>query len=134
MAQSVTAADLLPDFRTLFPEFDNDSDARVTIYLNLAISIFCKCTNATLYLAAHLLSVADSVGMSQSGSTLQLPNENLDILPLTEADVGQKTAKFANIASMKDMVYTTTTYGVIYLQLKKACLGYVFAAGVSGGC
>ena len=131
---TLTAADLLPEFRLTFPEFDGDDDARVTQYLDLALCIFCKCEKAVLYLAAHLLSMSDCSGMSESGSIVPCPGENQNNLPLQSAKVGQKQATFAQIASMKDMVYTTTNYGIIYLQLKKACLSYIFSAGVAGGC
>jgi len=134
MSSNITAEDLLPTFRATFPEFDSDNDSRVTIYLNLAISIFCKCENAIIYLAAHLLSMADCSGMNTSGATSLCPGENQNVLPLSSAKVGQKQANFMKIASTNDSIYTTTNYGIIYLQLKKACLGYVFAAGVSGGC
>jgi len=134
MACNKTAADLLPDFRSTFPEFDSDDDARVLMYIDLALCIFCKCEKATLYLAAHLLSMADCSNMSESGATPQCPGENQNTLPLTSAKVGPKQATFGKMSSQQDMVYTTTTYGIMYLQLKKACLSYVFAAGVAGAC
>jgi hypothetical protein len=78
--------------------------------------------------------MADCSGMNTSGATSLCPGENQNVLPLSSAKVGQKQANFMKIASTNDSIYTTTNYGIIYLQLKKACLGYVFAAGVSGGC
>jgi len=125
----MAASDLLPEFRVLFPEFATEPDAKVLIYLGLALSTFAKCTNATLYLAAHNLVMANSAGIGSTGGTI---GNNQDSLPLKSMQVDGKSASFMEVTRDKDSQYSTTTYGLFFLQLKKACSSYIFSIGNSG--
>lgn len=125
----MAASDLLPEFRALFPEFATEPDAKVLIYLGLALSTFAKCTNATLYLAAHNLVMANSAGIGSTGGTI---GSNQDSLPLKSMQVDGKSASFMEVTKDKDAQYSTTTYGLFFLQLKKACSSYIFSIGNSG--
>ena len=127
----MTADDLLPKFRVLFPEFTSAPDIEVKVYLNLAIATFSKCEDATLYLAAHNLTMANSAGIGNA-STVATTGNNQDSLPLTAMGVDGKSAKFGSIGKDKDAQYSTTTYGLFFLQLKKACASYVFAMRNAG--
>ena len=135
MSVAGTAEEMLPIFKTTFPEFNGTSDDRVLVFLNLARTIFYKCQDATLYLAAHLLVLANSNGIGDESATDQQIGGNQASLPLSMAKVGNKQAMFAQFTkNSNDTQYVTTNYGVIFLQLKNACLQYKFAAGVAGGC
>ena len=125
-----TAAEMLPIFRVDFPEFVSTSDDRVTFFLNLSRNIFYKCQDATLFLTAHLLTLADSSGI---GETISSIGSNQSALPVNMAKVGNKQVKFNETYVGKDSQYTTTNYGLIYLQLRDACLSYKLTLGVSGG-
>ena len=125
----MTASDLLPEFRVLFPEFNSEPEAKVTIYLDLAIATFAKCKNATLYLAAHNLIMANSAGIGSSGDSV---GNNQNALPLQSMQVDGKSASFMKVAKDKDAQYTTSTYGLLFLQLRKACASYVFSIGNTG--
>ncbi len=125
----MTANDLLPKFRELFPEFSAEPDAKVLIYLELALGTFAKCTNATVYLAAHNLVMGNSAGIGSTGETV---GNNQASLPLQSMGVDGKSASFMKITKDKDAQYSTTTYGLFFLQLKKACANYVLSLGNSG--
>ena len=127
----LTVDELLPFFRDLFPEFANESDVRVKTHLKLAILTFNKCQNATLYLCAHNLAMSNSAGIGLSGTVATMGN-NQASLPLSSMKVDGKSARFMSVAKKADTQYTTTTYGLFFLQLKKSCLPYVFSAGSAG--
>jgi hypothetical protein len=127
----MTADDLLPKFRVLFPEFTSEPDIKVKVYLNLAITTFSKCEDATLYLAAHNLTMANSAGIGNL-STVPTTGNNQDSLPLKAMGVDGKNARFGSIGKNKDAQYSTTTYGLFFLQLRKACASYIFAMSNAG--
>jgi hypothetical protein len=128
----MTPTDLLPEFRALFPEFNAESDAKVETYLNIALITFNKCHQAVLYLAAHNLVMANSAGIGNS-STVPSTGNNQSSLALKSASVDGKSASFAMSTKGKDAQFTTTSYGLLFLQLKKACGYYALSVGVSGG-
>lgn len=131
MAEAGTLLEMLPLFRERFPEFIGEEDKRITTYLSLARTIFCKCGEATLYLAAHLLVMANSNGMGKAGNTQEL-GTNQDAQALESIKVDSKTVSFSKMTAPQDAVYTTTNYGMIFLQLKKACSKFALAMGTAG--
>ena len=127
---SGTPQEMLPIFREYFPEFSHVSDDKVLLYLRLASQIFCLCQDATLYLAAHLLSTAQYAGIGgfTGGSGTSLPYQ--------QTKVGSKQVQyFQSAKNSDDLQYTTTQYGMMYLQLRRACQDYTTRAlRVCGVC
>lgn len=120
--------ELLIKFRALFPEFQNVSDVVVLLYIEMAGKIFCACTTAQLYLAAHLLTLDDANGVGQNGGSVggsldggngEVTNERVGELEVTTKAMADKGA---------DTYYTTTPYGRRYIVLRNACPAYVFSA------
>ena len=77
----MTVETLLPLFRTRFPEFITQTDARLKMYLADALIIFALSETAVLYLAAHLLSLdidsgAGSTGASTDGGDGEVVSES----------------------------------------------------------
>ena len=136
---AVTSAELLPEFRLLFIEFANVSDAEVLTYIGLALSIFAKCTNATLWLAAYLLNEyleeeASSSGGTGSGTGSGGTESSGQIIKM---QVDSKLVQFKSLetgTNPSDEQYLNNRYGKMYLRLKASCLNYYLVGGVFGGC
>ena len=122
----MTIDELLPLFRTRFPEFITQLDARLEMYLGDAIQIHSLCETATLYLAAHLLSLdiesgAGSTGASSDGGDGEITSES----------AGGVSASFNSQADKgKDVFYMSTAYGRRYIALRNACPGYRFSVRI----
>ena len=114
---------LLPLFRTRFPEFVTQTDARIEMYLGDALIIFALSETAVLYLAAHLLTLdidsgAGSTGASTDGGDGEVVSES----------AGGVSASFKSGAKKeKDVFYMSTAYGRRYIALRNACPGYRFS-------
>ena len=135
MAYARAVDQLLPEFREVFPEFKETPDAKVKRYLALARQIFCKCEDGTLYLAAHLLVMANSSGMGEAGSVQTLGANQMAQGKIQSAKIDSKAVTFdtsTKTTNAQDAVYTTTNYGLMYLQLRDACAAYVLAMGNAG--
>jgi len=122
----MTVEELLPLFRTRFPEFDAQSDARIEAYLGDALLIHALCETAVLYLTAHLLTLdiesgAGSTGASSDGGDGEVVSES----------AGGVSASFKSQADKgKDVFYMSTAYGRRYIALRNACPGYAFSVRV----
>lgn len=122
----------IDQFRALFPEFEKIAAARVRTYIELATAIFNKGNKATLYLAAHLLVLAEDYKMGDANGQPHA-GETQNLLALASARIDSKSVSFiAMCKNATDNFYTTTLYGLIFLQLRRACANYVFALGVAG--
>ena len=123
----IVPSDLLPQFRVLFPEFAAIPDAQVEEYLGVAIAMFIKCTNVTLWLAAFLLnedisaSVDPSGGGTISGQILRM-----------KVDSKEVQASKVSTDNPSDEQYMINRYGRMYLRLRAACLGFVLSGGIYG--
>ena len=115
--------ELLPEFRVRFPEFDGESDAKVLLYLGDACAIFSCCTKATIYLAAHLLSLDLVSGTGEAGEGGGVDGGNGVV---ASESVGSVSTSYKNgsDANAKDVFYETTPYGRKYIQFRNACAGY----------
>ena len=108
---------------TRFPVFDGQSDATVTLYLEDALCIFKLCDRAVIYLAAHLCSL----DIDQSGNT----GIDSGLGEITSEKIGQKAVTYKTQASVeKDVFYTTTKYGRMFLQLRDKCPSRAFTPRV----
>lgn len=112
-----TAADLLPDFRIRFQEFVSETNERVTLYLIDALTIFSGCKTATLYLAAHLLTLDNDAGVGGSGASVDGGGGET-----TSETVGAESVSLMSQAERgSETFYTTTAYGRRYLALRNTC-------------
>ena len=114
---------LLPLFRIRFPEFITQIDARLEMYLADALLIHALCETATLYLAAHLLTVDMDSGASSTGASVDGGDGEV-----TSESAGGVSASFKSQADKgKDVFYMSTSYGRRYVALRNACPGYKFS-------
>ena len=122
-----TAAELLPDFRTRFPEFQSESDERVTLYLDDAIIIFSGCKTATQYLAAHLLTLDNANELGRSGGTVDGGSGE----SVSETVGAESVSLMAQAERGSETFYSSTPYGRRFLALKKSCPRHVFSVFVA---
>lgn len=125
----MTAEQLLPVFRDQFPEFSAKIDETVLLYLNNAMLIHAICGMATVYLAAHLLTIDLESGVGGSGGSIDGGGSR---------ETASETAKSVS-ASFKSMAqdgtddsfYTSTPYGRMYIVLRNNCPGRKFSVRVA---
>ena len=123
------------EFRRFFPEFDSISDEAIQLRINAATAIFCTNSDATLYLAAHLLAldIANNVGGlgDSSGGSLDggsgvhtaesVGDVSVSMQPMTERN--------------EDNFYATTPYGRQYLAFRNTTPSFVIPGRVvTGSC
>lgn len=124
---------ILPKFDTKFPEFDlseiNKSfekdnvslaaDALIQLKkdaIALALTIYDVNELGTLYLAAHFFATKHAAMVHKVTSETHTNSE----MALTSMSVGAKSASFATMVdNNEDNVYTTTNYGLNFLQIKR---------------
>ena len=114
---------LLPDFRTRFPEFSGEVDARLLMYLGDACAVHSCSKKATQYLAAHFLTLDNETGAGIADRGADVDDGDGIV---TSERVGAVATTFANNASAnpKDGTYQTTAYGRRYIQFRNAAPGY----------
>lgn len=128
----MTAVELLPDFRSEFPEFDSVSDEIITKYLNNALMIHSICPGATIYLAAHLYALDQDSGIG----SVPGPDNPVDgggSAREVLADKGKEiSTTFKSVSGSKDgdSFYSSTPYGRMYLRLRDSCPGRKFSVRV----
>jgi len=121
---AIIVDNLLPLFRLRFPEFGDSVDATVTIFLEEALTIFCKTENGVLYLSAHLLSSALTLNTNTTASPTTTSNINCGVASASLSS-GSKSQSFKDIVRRpQDNTYITTLYGIKYLQFRDASQGY----------
>lgn len=118
----MTAAELLPLFRTRYPEFASVSDDEVLIQLGDALCIAGSCgTSAILALAAHLLVLDknqdDDTIDGGNGETTSESVGSVSVSMKSQADTGEEA------------FYTSTKYGRRYLILRRACRAFSVRVG-----
>lgn len=132
MGRARTPTEMLPDWRVVFPEFTDESDARCEYFLGLASDVFSACENATFYLAAHYLTEANNYAMNQAGGGAPVHGGTT---VYQRARVGELDAFFRDLVGQgneSDQSFVTTQYGIRFLDLRKRCPGWVLAIGVTG--
>ncbi len=114
---------LLPEFRTRFPEFDSVSDALVLLQLGDALSVFNCNDKATLFLAAHYLTLDTSSGVGVAGPGGGV-DEGLGVV--ASETVGKVSTSYKNASDInaKDAAYETTPYGRRFIQFRNSSPGY----------
>lgn len=115
---------LLPAFREQFPEFSpaNYTDEVVVEWLGVARDIHSLSSRATLYHAAHLLT------LDQAEPSTEV-KDNAGVL--TSEGVGPKRATYLTQAeSERDVFFARTKYGQIFLTLERRATA--FSARVYG--
>lgn len=122
----MTAEELLPAFRTRFPEFIAQTDARIEAYLGDALLIFTLCETAVLYLAAHLLTLDIESGSGSTGAS----SDGGDGEVTSESAGGVSASYKSQAAKEKDVFYMSTVYGRRYVTLRNACPGYRFSVRI----
>ena len=121
MTQPVPAS-LLPAFREQFAEFAPHNDVVVAEWLGVAREIHSLSTRATLYLAAHLLTLDQAEPNSEV-------KDNAGVL--TSEGVGPKRAAYLTQAeSERDVFFARTKYGRTFLTLERRATA--FSARVYG--
>ncbi len=125
----MTAAELLPDFREQFPEFDAMSDADVSKYLDNAILIHAICPMATVYLSSHLVTIDANTGIGGSGGSVDGGGIR-EVISEGAKSISSSFSKLAEDGS-KDAFYTNTAYGRMYIVLRDACPGKKFSVRVA---
>ena len=108
------------EFRARFPEFDEPvaTDAQVQQALTEAAAIHHCCSIATLFLAAHLLSIElDRAGNGGGGL-----DGGAGGMTLASATVGSESVSYqSGAADPKDSFFFTSSYGRQYLAHRNAC-------------
>lgn len=112
----------LTTFRTRFPEFAQTADSIVELALSDAKLLHARCPTATLFLAAHLLTLDQdetATGVDGgNGEASNMSDGSESISFVTQAETGQEA------------FYTTTKYGRRFLALEKRCIGKRFSVRV----
>lgn len=122
----MTSEELLPLFRTRFPEFITQPDSRLLMYLGDALHIHALCETAVLYLASHLLTIDNDTGAGSIGASM----DGGDGEVLSES-AGEVSASYkSQSAKEKDVFYMSTAYGRRYVALRNACPGYKFSVRI----
>lgn len=125
----MTAEQLLPEFRELFPEFSVKPDDEVLRYLNNALRIHALCGMATVYLAAHLCTLDANSGVGGSGGNVD-GGGSRETVSETAKSISASFAKLSKDGT-DDAFYTSTPYGRMYIVLRNNCPGRKFSIRVA---
>lgn len=103
------------DFKALFPEFSEESDTRIDLFIPIAQlsvneNVWGAMTDpATAFLTAHILSMANRGGSGAAG-------------PVTMEKVGDLQRGYGDLGSTLKSELATTPYGLEYLRLRNQLL------------
>jgi len=125
----MTAEQLLPVFREQFHEFNSKDDSNILIYLNNALLIHAICGMATVYLAAHILTIDIESGVGGSGGSV----DGGGMRETASETAKSVSASFKSMAQdgTDDSFYTSTPYGRMYIVLRNSCPGKKFSVRVA---
>ena len=127
----MTAEELLPIFRSEFPEYDSLSDDFVIGYLEKAMLIHAICPMATVYLAGHFIAVDQDSGIgSVEGPKYPVDSGGAAREVVSERGKNINTTFKSMAKKESDTFYTSTPYGRMYLVLRNACPGQGFSVRV----
>lgn len=114
----------LAEFRNRFPEFSDADDSLVLLYLGDAALIMSTQTRwldfydvANLYLAAHLLYLAEGTIDGDATPTFPLKHQEVD-------DVTIKNAVKDADAKLDDLY--STVYGKMYVKYRRICFTGIY--------
>ena len=125
----MTPAELLPTYRTEFPEHSGKSDDYILSRLSMAINIHSICEAATLYLAAHYVTIdtAASLGETDGGA----PVDSGGLREVLSESGKSISSSYSEISTKPgDSPFTSTLYGRYYLQFRDNCSGRRFSVRV----
>jgi len=122
-------SELLPIFREQFSEFDAKPDADVLVILANAIIVHCICPLATVYLAAHIVTVDTDSGVGGSGGAVDGGGSAREVSSETAKSISTSFESMSKSDS-GDSFYTATPYGRMYVILRDACPGRRFSVRV----
>lgn len=123
----MTSAELLPLFRTQFPEFACKTDDQSLRAINSALVIHAICELATIYLAAHICTIDKDSGVGEGGGSVDAGG----VREKTSDAADKISASFVSLASKEgDAFYTNTPYGRMYITMRDACSGRRFSVRV----
>lgn len=125
----MTAAELLPVFRDQFPEYNAKADDEILKYLNNALIIHALCELATVYLAAHLITIDADSGIGGSGGGVDSGGAAREVLSESAKNISTSFKSMAKDGT-DDSFYTSTPYGRMYVVLRNACPGRRFSVRV----
>jgi hypothetical protein len=125
----MTAAELLPIFREQFPEFDTKSDDVILLLLENALFVHCICPMATVYLAAHVVTVDTDSGVGGSGGAVDGGGSAREVSSETAKSISTSFESMSKSDS-GDSFYTATPYGRMYIILRDSCPGRRFSVRV----
>ena len=114
----------LPLFRQEFQELAEKPDADVGKALKLALQIHAVRQDATLYLAAHLLAMAQLQEVNKAGN---IPIDGGGFIKVSESMAGQTIAFQNPDATERSALLGTTSYGRTFLLLEKGSVAAIGA-------
>jgi len=120
---TLTASGLLPRFREQFPELSGKENADVLRSLELALQIHAVRRDAVLYLAAHLLAMAQD-RVNAAGSIVQ---DGGGFIKTMESMAGQSVMYENPGATERSALLGTTAYGRTFLLLEKGSVAGIGA-------
>ena len=118
-----TPATLLPKFRASFSELANKENADVLQALKLALQIHAVREDATLYLAAHLLAMAQDQKVNAAGTI----STGGGFITSMEQMAGQMVQYQNPDITMRSAVLGTSSYGKMFLVLEKGSIAAIGA-------
>ncbi len=108
-------------FRATFPapQFNYVNDAVLELYYNQALAIFGMCSQAMIFLAAHLITLDKENGLFSGEAGGSVDGGNGEV---TSEKVGQIQVNMVSAAeNARDVYFQTTPYGRKYIQFRNAC-------------
>lgn len=113
----MTIEQLRKKFREVFPEFNNIDDYRIDYYLRYSLIIFDKNIDGVLFLTAHNLSIMQSTNINNNEH--EHGNSSTTLRAISSMSVEDKKIVYEkNYKKDEDSSYSTTPYGVMFLQIK----------------
>lgn len=107
---------MLADFRRLFSEFLTVDDAVVEEYIDLAKEIHNIRKSATLYCAAHLLSISQDDTSQPDFGAVEVIQETIGPKSVTYRSQLQAQSQ---TETTREAFFNTSRYGRIFLVLEK---------------
>ena len=115
---------LLPLFRQEFQELTDKPNDDVRQALKLALQIHAVRQDATLYLAAHLLAMAQQQKVNAAGN---ISVDGGGFIKVSESMAGQMIAFENPGATERSALLGTTSYGRTFLLLEKGSVASIGA-------
>ncbi len=125
----MTAAELLSPYRDEFPEHADKSDDYILSRLTKALNIHAICEGASIYLAAHFVTIDSKATLGEYGGGAPVDSGGLREV-LSEGGKSINTSYKGISSKDGDSPYTASLYGRTYIQLRNSCGGRRFSVRV----